>query len=86
MEDLVQQTREQAGELQALICLDHLAQPCFSKLFLAFIHGFGNAVTVKDQDVAWFELGFAGFAFLFWEQSQDCCRGMELLHAAVIAD
>src|SRR5437667_8642734 len=68
------------------MALEGLDEALFAELFISRIVGFGDAVGIEGEGVAWVELTFSDFAIPILEDSQYRGRGIEPLHGVVAVE
>src|SRR5260370_11490296 len=61
-------------------------QAVLSELFIIRVVGFGYAVGVEGEGVAWAKLAFSNFAIPILEDSQDRGGGLEALDCIIAAE
>ena len=68
------------------MALQGFDEALLAELFVGGIVGFGDAVGVEREGVAWTELAFADFAIPILEDTQDGGGGIEAFDSAIAAE
>ena len=68
------------------MALESLDEALFAELLVGGIIGFGDAVGVEGEGIAWVELTFSDFAIPILEDSQYGGGGIEALHGVVAVE
>jgi len=77
------QGRLRRGSAMALEGID---EALFAELFVGGVAGFGDAVGVEGEGIAWAKLAFSNFAIPILENSQHGSGGLEALDRIIVAE
>src|SRR5229473_2196680 len=68
------------------MALEGFDQALFAELFIIRVVGFGYAIGVEGEGIAWANLAFSNLAIPFFENAQNGGSGMETFHSAIAAE
>src|SRR5713226_8094298 len=68
------------------MALQGFDEALFAELFVCGVVGFGDAIGVEGEGIAWAKLALSNLAIPFFENAQDGGGGIEAFHIAIAAE